>query len=172
MKQLKLYAERVYPYIISAMICFALFIKDFNFCNNENLNSLIDGIITMESIVIGLIGAIIPVILSMKNESKFIKYIFEKDTNCLFRKYLTITIGVGLLSIAFSLSMYIKDEYSVNVCKIVYNGWIFLVSLFFLLTYRSMKYMILIIFMNEEDDNDSLQLSQEKKQELRKSKQC
>ena len=70
----------MYPYIFAIVFCIFLYKIKFNFINNPNIDNLIEGIITMESIVIGLIGAIIPVILSMKNESKFVKYVFENDT--------------------------------------------------------------------------------------------
>ena len=122
----------------------------------------------MESIVIGLIGAIIPVILSMKNESKFVKYVFENDTRGLFRRYLTSTIGGGLLSVTFSLAMYIRDEYGNLLATVIFYIWIFFVALFLLLTYRSMKYMILIIFSPDTNrESINLNLTQEEKTELR-----
>lgn len=168
-KRIYLYLERLYPYVLSFAFCLFLYKKEFNFINNSNVDNLIDGLVTMESIVIGLIGAIIPVILSMKNESKFVKYVFENDTEGLLRKYLTITIGVGLLSVAFSLSMYIRDEYSEIVRDIMYQGWIFLIILFLLLTYRSMKYMIIIIFTpDNEDESPGLSISAEQQAEIRK----
>lgn len=63
----------------------------------------------LDSIIIGFIGAIIPVILSMKNESKLVKYVFEKDKDNLFRKYMSITIGIGLIDVTVSLLVYTKD---------------------------------------------------------------
>lgn len=171
-KQLTLYLERAYPYVISGIACFIMHKMDFVFVENTNLNSLIDGIVTMESIVIGLIGAIIPVILSMKNESKFVKYVFENDEERLFRKYLTSTIGVGLLSMAFSLALYIRSEYSAEVLKWMYFLWLYLIILFLILTYRSMRYMIIIIFtpdMSKGASND-ICLEENERQELRKKR--
>lgn len=143
--------------------------REFNFLGNSNVDNLIDGLVTMESIVIGLMGAIIPVVLSMKNESKFVKYVFENDTHGLFRKYLTVTIGAGLMSVIFSLAMYIRDEYTEKVLNIMYYSWIFLIFLFLFLTYRSMKYMILIIFSpdQEEKETEEISISREEQQTLR-----
>lgn len=166
-KLILLYLERVYPYILALILCVLLYKLNFNFLENSRVDNLIDGLITMESIVIGLIGAIIPVILSMKNDSKFVKYVFENDTNGLFRKYLTVTIGVGLVSVAFSLAMYIRDEYTEQVRNLMYNCWIFFIFLFLFLTYRSMRYMILIIFSPDtQDESEELSISQEVKNEL------
>lgn len=168
-KNLHLYAERLYPYVCAIILWFLIYINKINFLFNDNIDKLIDGIITMESIVIGLIGAIIPVILSMKNDSKFVKYVFENDKKNLFRKYMTITIGVGIISIALSLSMYVRDEFSCKCIFIIYNSWLLSIVLFLLLTYRSLKYMIIIIFMPDMDDNESTpKLSNEEKEELRR----
>lgn len=167
-KIILLYFERLYPYILAFAFSIFLYIKRINFINNPNIDNLIEGIVTMESIVIGLIGAIIPVILSMKNESKFVKYVFENDTKGLFRKYLTSTIGGGLLSVTFSLSMYIRNEYGNILVTVIFYTWIFFVVLFLLLTYRSMKYMILIIFSPDTNgESIDINLSQEEKTELR-----
>lgn len=156
-KRIILYAERVYPYLVAAVLCAVLYKSGIDFSQNPKLDNLIDGIVTMESIVIGLMGAMIPVVLSMKNDSKFVTYVFENDTHHLFKKYLTVTIGEGILSLIVTLSMYIRDEYKEVILKIAYNVWLYLVLLFLFLTYRSMKYMIDIIFTpdlggNEEDE--------------------
>ena len=149
--------ERAYPYVISIAISIILHVIKFDFLENEKVDNLIDGLITIESIVIGLIGAIIPVILSMKNDSKFVRYVFENDTRQLFRKYMTATIACGLINVACSLAMYLRESYSPLACKIIYNAWVFLIFLFLLLTYRSMHYMILIIFTPDQIDNNKEQ---------------
>lgn len=171
-KKVLLYTERLYPYIVSFIFCVFLYANKFDFSYNSNIDSLIDGIVTMESIVIGLIGAIIPVVLSMKNESKFVRYVFENDKKGLFKKYLTVTIGIGLSSVSFSLAMYIRDEYSELVRTIIYNLWIYLIFLFLLLTYRSMKYMIIIIFTPDHDDgDDKIELAESEKLQIRQQYQ-
>ncbi|MED9903581.1 MAG: hypothetical protein UFG06_05295 [Lachnospiraceae bacterium] len=154
-KKLSYYVERFYPYFIAGIVCLLAYIKKIHVIDDTNFDSLIDGIITMGSIVIGLIGAIIPVILSMKNESKFVKYVFENDKDGLFRKYFTSSIGIGLLCMAFSLSLYVRDEFNDMVLDIVYYVWFFLIILFLLLTYRSMKYMIIVIFKPDVSQSDA-----------------
>jgi len=165
-KVVLLYLERIYPYLLASTLCILLYLTDFNFLDDHRVDNMIDGLITMESIVIGLIGAIIPVILSMKNDSKFVKYVFENDSRGLFRKYLTVTIGIGLVSVAFSLAMYIRDAYTDKIKNVIYNCWIFFIFLFFLLTYRSMRYMILIIFSPDPIDEPDLSITQEEKDKL------
>lgn len=153
-KKIILYAERAYPYLVAVVICVVLYKSGIDFSQNPKLDNLIDGIVTMESIVIGLMGAMIPVVLSMKNDSKFVTYVFENDTHHLFKKYLTVTIGEGILSLIVTLSMYMREEYEEAILKNVYNAWLYLVLLFLFLTYRSMKYMIEIIFTPDLENNE------------------
>lgn len=168
---LLIYVERLYPYVISLGISVLLHVSKFNFLDNTNVDNLIDGLVTMESIVIGLIGAIIPVIMSMRNDSKFVKYVFENDTRQLFRKYMTSTIACGLVNVACSLAMYLRESFQKNVREIMYNVWIFLIFLFLLLTYRSMRYMILIIFTPDKIEDMStnelgLKISKDESEQL------
>jgi|GEM_PF-1056706 hypothetical protein len=173
----KYYIERGYPYVIAliftTVICSVAKSSNTNWIESENLNSLIEGIITLDSIIIGFIGAIMPVVLSMKNESKFVKYVFEKDEKGLFKKYLTTTIAYGLSSIALSLIFFLRDsiENKVVVERYAYV-YMFSILLFFLLTYRSMSFMIRLIFSNESElrNNEPELMSQEEKQKLRAQK--
>ena len=50
---LLIYVERLYPYVISLGISVLLHVSKFNFLDNTNVDNLIDGLVTMESIVIG-----------------------------------------------------------------------------------------------------------------------
>lgn len=124
-----------------------------DFLSNNNFNSTLDGSITLVSIIIGFMGAIMPIILSMKNESKFVKYIFEKDTEELFKKYLKTTIKVGLTNAGLTLLMYLEDSIAkMSIKNGLYYAWIFTIALFILLTMRSMSYMITIFFAKDDVD--------------------
>ena len=69
-----LYAwERSYPHIIAMVITITLTDISFNPIKSKQIDSLVEGIVTLDSIIIGFIGAVIPVILSMKNESKLVQ---------------------------------------------------------------------------------------------------
>lgn len=59
----------------------------------------------------------------MKNESKFVKYIFEKDKNKLFMKYMKITLISGLWTITISVLLYFRECFSGTM---LYNHIFFL----------------------------------------------
>ena len=97
--------ERSYPHIIAIAITSILMFISFNPIESKQIDSLVEGIVTLDSIIIGFMGAIIPVILSMKNESKLVQYVFNRDKEGLFKKYISETIGYGLLDACVSLSI-------------------------------------------------------------------
>lgn len=111
--------ERIYPHAIAFLVTVFLEMTKFDPLASAKIDLLVDGIVTLDSIIIGFMGAIIPVILSMKNESKLVKYVFERDSDGLFKKYISETIGYGLIDICISLTVYTQDIVSNKYVKIV-----------------------------------------------------
>lgn len=161
--------ERIYPHIIALLITVLLSIISFDPIQSKMIDSLIDGIVTLDSIIIGFIGAIIPIILSMKNESKLVKYVFDRDRDGLFKKYISETIGYGLLDVCVSLLIYTRDiivaEYAMKIISFLF---IYTFILFILATYRSMSCMLKLIFSDDNHitENISHPLEQSKKSQL------
>jgi hypothetical protein len=148
----KYYCERLYPYILSFVSVTIIYKSEIDILCSNNLNDMLGAVITLESIIIGFLGAIMPVILSMKNESKFVRYVFEKDRKHLFLKYIKITIKFGLLSAALTIILYLQDIINNDIeRKVVEYIWLFVTISFFCLTYRCMVYMIILIFSDDSE---------------------
>lgn len=144
--------ERSYPHIIAIAITSILMFISFNPIESKQIDSLVEGIVTLDSIIIGFMGAIIPVILSMKNESKLVQYVFNRDKEGLFKKYISETIGYGLLDACVSLSIYTRDVIENKyILKILSFLFIYLLLLFLLATYRGMSCMLKLIFSNDKN---------------------
>lgn len=147
----KYYKERTYPYILSIISIFLIRHFNIDFLANKDFNNALDGVVNLDSIIIGFMGAIMPIILSMKNESKFVKYVFEKDKEELFKKYLKITIKIGIINAGLTILMYLRDSIvNVFINNLLYYSWIFSIVLFLLLTMRSMNYMITLFFSKDD----------------------
>ena len=101
----------LYPYVLSVVI-FVLFkfVKN-SLYQSKNINDALDAVITVSSLIIGFLGAVLPVIMSMKNDSKLVKYVFERDKDMLFLKYIKQTLIVGVLVIIVSVTVYFRDQY-------------------------------------------------------------
>ena len=165
--------ERTYPHVIALIMMLILIILGFHPTKSSKINELVDGIVTLDSIIIGFIGAIIPVILSMKNESKLVKYVFEKDEEGLFKKYISETIAYGLTDVCVALSVYVKDVIS-SKYVLIFLEWLFIyvVILFILSTYRSMTCMLKLIFTDDRkiDTEQITTLEKQKKNDLWEAK--
>lgn len=164
--------ERMSPYVVALIIVVLCRHYEFNMMIDDNYIELLNGLVTLDSIIIGFLGAIMPVILSMKNESKFVKYVFEKDKNNLFCKYLKVTVLLGIVNAVVSLVMHTRKIIPKTWQLKFYYGWIFITVAFLMATYRSMSHMISLIFTKDADHADSvgterLQISQERGRELK-----
>lgn len=159
----------MYPLVLSGILTFFLMKIKINPFQSENINEVVNGIVTLDSIIIGFIGAIIPVVLSMKNESKLVQYVFAKDKDGLFKKYLYSTIAVGLIDVCVSLLVYLRDIiFSEKAIFVLRALFIFFFILFMLCTFRSMSCMLKLIFSNDAkmENEVSNKLESNKKKEL------
>ena len=165
--------ERVYPHVIAFATTFVLDKLSFQPLKSMQIDSLIDGVVTLDSIIIGFLGAMIPVIISMKNESKIVKYIFDRDNDGLFKKYILETIAYGLLDVCISLSIYMRDIINFKKSsKILSIMFMYMFFVFVLSTYRSMSCMLKLLFVADTtlednvsgklDDNERVALWDEK----------
>lgn len=148
---IKYYFERGYPYIITIGILICIKYMDITFVNDCNFDKALTAVITLDAIVIGFMGALMPIILSMKNDSKFVKYVFEKDNKELFKKYLKITVITGIINASITVFLYLKNSFgSTLFVSIMEIFWIASLILFLMLTLRSMEYMITLFFSKDE----------------------
>lgn len=154
----KYYVEKFYPLLLSLCIVFIMKYNNLNYINNKNMDNAIEGVLTVSALIIGFVGAVLPVVLSMKNDSKFVKYIFERDKDKLFMKYMKITLVSGLLTIVISISLYFRAGFSGSkLYNYIFFVWSFCVVLFMLSTYRCINHMLNLFFSsdNEISDNDN-----------------
>lgn len=154
MDKIKYYMERCYPYVIALLLTVSIWHLQINVIYDENLNEMLYGTLTTDSIVLGFLGALIPVVISMRKESKLAEYVFKNDKKNLFMKYIIATIKHGLLSIVFTLVLYVRESIEFkNAKELLPFIWIYITISFFVLTYRCMSYMLIILFAKEKDNN-------------------
>mgnify|MGYP000259643238 CR=1 FL=1 len=152
MENIRYYIERTYPYLLAGIVVILVVINKVNVMGNNDFKEALNGIVTLDSIILGFLGAIMPVILSMKNESKFVKYVFQNDKKHLFVRYLKSTVFMGLINAVFSLCMHLRGSMSKNIKFSMYYIWIFTAVAFLVLTYRCMSYMIVLVFRPDDGE--------------------
>jgi len=148
----KYFVEKFYPILLALCIVLIMKYYDINYIGDKNMDNAIEGVLTVSALIIGFVGAVLPVVLSMKNDSKFVKYIFEKDKNKLFMKYMKITLMSGLLTITISVSLYFRDDFSATkLYNHIFFVWSFFIVLFMLSTYRCINHMLNLIFSSDNE---------------------
>lgn len=108
------------------------------------------------------------------SETKLVKYVFERDKDKLFLKYIKQTLIVGVLVIIVSVTVYFRDQYK----DTWYEKWnisilAYMLSCFLLCTYRCFSNMLNLIFMNDVElflDDDSFR--KKTSSELEFEKEC
>lgn len=169
-KTCEYYVERLYPYFCALIAVLWLYFHKINIVENVGFTELLNGLVTLDSIILGFLGAMIPVVLSMKNESKFVRYVFQNDKDGLFSKYMKSTIFLGLVNAGVSLLLHVRSAMSENAVSMLFYGWVFLSLAFLLCTYRSMSYMITLVFRKDEmlaEDGGKKTITSEREQELK-----
>lgn len=152
MKDMKYNIERCYPYVIALLLVLILIIFRIDFTQSKELTNALDSINTISALIIGFLGTMLPILLGLKNESKFVEQVFKKDNNKLFFKYINSTIMSGLILVFITVIMYfIKDFCNVCLEKFLFYIWVYFVLLFLLCTYRSLSCILNLFFINESD---------------------
>lgn len=151
MNNIRYYIERIYPYFIAFVIGFIMQKNNINLIDDENMNEALNAVNTITTLIIGFLGAILPVILGMKNESKIVKYVFEKDSHKLFLKYIKSTIIVGLFLVGITVLLYFRNNFNPDLKKNSFYIWMFMLILFLMCTYRSLSNMLNLIFSRDSD---------------------
>lgn len=162
------YAERSYPYAVSIFITIIIWMLNNKLSNaifmDEGFEKMVESSINVVTIIIGFLGAILPVILSMKNEVEVVNYLFEEvDKDQLFKKYIVSTIYMGIMTLFISSIIFVKgsfDQYE-RVYKIINITWIFFYIVFLLSTLRSMTHMVNVIFINKKNSRIEKEVSKE-----------
>lgn len=159
--------ERSYPYIIAFVVTLLVVVNKLNYIDDPSINDAANAVLTVASIIIGFIGAILPVILGMRNDSAFVKYVLSMDKENLFSKYVKEVLGLGLLLISFSTIIMFKDSYPGTwLYKNIFYIWVFLVIAFLLATYRSVGSMLKLAFSADKKVVEPLKpIEQEKTDE-------
>ena len=167
MIQLKYYIERCYPYGTAFIITMVLFCNKICFVDSEHLPTALDACNTVVALIVGFLGAILPGVLGMKNESKMVSYLFECDENKLFLKYIKETLLIGVVDLFVTICLYfVSDIKNRDLASYGFYIWSYMGISFLLLTYRSLKNMLDIIFMSDNQMiNDRYYKSQKQREE-------
>lgn len=139
--------ESKLPFFVSIVVTFALLILRPNVLESEHLEDALTAMITTASLIIGFIGAVLPVVISLKNESALIRYILDHDTSMLFYRYTKAAVFYGILLIVFAIAAFFHDLYCNTVLNVIVSFMVIFSFFMFILTaLRCLLFMLKAAF--------------------------
>ncbi len=168
--------EYYYPIIFSiilAIITTWLFIK-YPIELGREIESVINNLIVFVSIIIGFLGVLLGVLLSLKNE-KIIVLLFELREKDVLKHYFITPLISGSVSVLLGCVLFFRkiiddctnDIYgnlSVSECSVII--WLFLLSITIFSSYRLVDIMFELIFSKKVQERKYINESEEKAKEL------
>lgn len=154
--------EKYYPYIIAtiislvAIICLVCDMKI-----KDDIDSILNAVISFASILIGFIGALFALIFSL-NENPIVKYVLcNEHYSKLMKQYFKVSINSGFIAILFTVLLFFRNTIgSFNISGFDFLGiifgikiiWIYCVTFFSLSSYRLIYLVLKISFVSSGID--------------------
>lgn len=144
--------ESGYPYIGGIVAFFMLWWFKIDLSISPGLDNALNGIITMASLIICFLGAVLPLIVTARTDSRVVDEVFRLDINGLFFKYIKESVRVGLILVIACIVTYFRSEFSCKVAQklLVYID-AYLLIVFLLCAFRSYSFIFRIMKLKDLD---------------------
>lgn len=170
-RRLDAYWEAWYPTVVSLVLVTACWRIGFN-VSTPNVDKIIDASINLASIIIGLLGALLGILISVK-DAKMIDFIFRSVHRDTIYRYIRQSIFAGFLTIGFASVSYIdvgKDARSSPIWSMAFFLWLFCATFLLISSYRIID-ILMYLLANKDvsvDRPDSVQMNPDEVDELKR----
>lgn len=140
------YWEKYYPFFFSALSIIVFGFIGLSVKTN-NLEKIIDGSINLASIITGLLGALLGILISVK-DSPLVKYIFQKQHKTRIFSYIKQTIYSGFFTIGFAALLYVhvdKNACPTLISQILLFCWLACATFLLSSSYRIISILMEIL---------------------------
>ncbi|MDF2544912.1 MAG: hypothetical protein K0S47_4630 [Herbinix sp.] len=139
-----------YPYFISLIVTALLFRVGFNY-SFKGFDKILDAAITFSSIIVGFLGALLGILVSIK-ESKIVKAIFKTKEKFTLKYYFEEAFAIGIAVVILTCAMYVlintNNKWSITI---FYYLWLFTTILFIPSSYRIVS-LLMAVFFNSNNE--------------------
>lgn len=118
---------------------------------SKNLNEMLDAVITFVSIVIGVFGFLLPILIANKKDCGMVDYFFAKADLNKFTKNLKRVIMSGFIVIINSAIMFMNDIISNFIFNVICFLFVWFLLYFMCNSYRFIS-ILLSLFMIEKKE--------------------
>lgn len=141
--------------------------------SQEAFDKVLESTITLSSILIGFIGALLGILFTVKN-TETISLLFQSKEKIVLKRYFRYNVILGMFLVVFSLLLYVieaVENLTETIQYIVYGLWGFLLLYTLSSTFRIINIMMHIIFdekPNENKEPEPVKMDDKEKTELKK----
>lgn len=172
--------RNIYPYVIPTffaiiyiiiilLIRFDIIVSD-SIVDSDNINNLLEALITFVSIVIGIFGFLLPILITNKKDCGTVEFFMKKADKRLFIANLKTIIISGFIVVIISALLFLSDIFLVCTVDILLSMLIWFITYFMCNSYRFISLLLLILITEKEDDKKPVksQMSEAQIAELNK----
>jgi hypothetical protein len=135
-----------YPIIISLLSLVASYMLKINY-KMPNYDKVLDGAITFSSIVVGFLGALLGILISIK-DSAIVDKIFRSKERTTLRFFFYEPFVLGLLVVVSSAIMHVMRAYDDHSSTVTYYVWLLVTVWFIPSTFRVVNTLMSIFFVS------------------------
>jgi hypothetical protein len=163
-------------YLISLVVVICAFHFDWTY-QIENFDKVLDSVITFSSIILGFLGALLGILITIRDSSIMIK-IFKENHKSTIKHYFSESIFIGFLVVITSTILQLFLSETDSWILYLFYGWLFITTLFICSSYRVIRTLMDIMFKSDikneknekEIDDESQTQKEERKNRLAKRK--
>ena len=120
--------------------------------DSENVNNMLEALITFVSIVIGVFGFLLPILITNKKDCGTVEFFLKKADKTKFIGQLKKIIIGGFLVVIVSSLLFLNDVLLTLVSDILIAILIWLIVFFMCNAYRFISLLLSILITEKEDD--------------------
>lgn len=140
--------------IVYIMIYVFIQIEIFNYkaiTESQNFINMLESVITFVSIIIGVFGFLLPILITSKDKFVLVKYFLSNIDKTSFSFHLRMIIVGGFATVFFTCMLFFADIFSEWFKQIMIVIWIWLLLYFMLNSYRFIS-LLIRLFLEEKKE--------------------
>lgn len=174
------YWRRCYSIVLPFLVCVIYLtiyiltqkgVLDFqDITESKNFTAMLESIITFVSIIIGVFGFLLPILITSKDKFALIKYFINSIDKKSFSFNLRMIIVGGFATVFITCMLFFFDIFSEWFKQLMILMWIWLLFYFMLNSYRFIS-LLVRLFLEEKHEprkDQRISISKSEEEELKK----
>lgn len=142
-------------YWILAIFKMKFFIQDGN-TDNQNIEGLLNGVITFVTIIMGIFGFLIPALVSNKKDSGMIEFFLNKADQKRFVKKLKLLVMSGMITVLLCLGIFLESMFKKCTFVVEISFLIWFLLYFVCNAYRFIGLILSLLILSKKTNDTEI----------------